>query len=405
MKKRFAAGMLSFLLAACLLCPFAALADETQETLTEQKKQAQQEYEDAKKQLAALQSQTSATKGQIGQLEGQIAEITAQIEAVTAAKQEAQQLVAERRNIEAAAAEALNQKQAEYDANLAQCKTQMGAMQMLDNGGALAYIAQAKSLYEVLTFSETLRQMRAQNSATLTRLNDEADALELARQAAEAATAEAEAAEAALAEQEAQLNDSESQLESALQQANSALSAQQAAQEAQNLVTKAAQAAYYKAIAELDAYNRAQGDKYGANLHFTSLDFGNPLPGHYTITNTFSSPDPWGKPHNGTDFAAGNGTPIYAAADGIVSVARSHSSYGNYVMVTHGRADDGNLYETLYAHMSSYVVSAGTPVAKGDLLGYVGNTGSVWGAYGGYHLHLEIRINNVRANSLNYIPH
>ena len=46
--------------------------------------------------------------------------------------------------------------------------------------------------------------------------------------------------------------------------------------------------------------------------------------------------------------------------------------------------------------MSSYVVSAGTPVAKGDLLGYAG---------GGYHLHLEIRINNARANSLNYIPH
>lgn len=393
--KKYIAVMLAFLLAVCLLCPAAALADATQDTLTEQKKQAQQEYEDAKSQLAALQSQTSATKGQIGQLEGQIAEITAQIEAVTAAKQEAQQLVAERRNAEAAAVDALNQKQAEYDASLALCKNQMGAMQMLDNGGALAYMAQAKSLYEILTFSETLRQMSAQNSATLTRLNDEAEALELARQAAETA----------LAEQEAQLNASEAQLESALQQANSALSAQQAAQEAQNLVTKAAQAAYYKAIAELDAYNRAQGDKYGANLKFTSLDFGNPLPGHYTITNTFSSPDPWGKPHNGTDFAAGRGTPIYAAADGIVSVARSHSSYGNYVMVTHGRADDGNLYETLYAHMSSYVVSAGTPVAKGDLLGYVGNTGSVWGAGGGYHLHLEIRINNARANSLNYIPH
>lgn len=403
--KKYIAVMLAVLLAVCLLCPAAASADATQTTLTEQKQQAQKEYEDAKKQLAVLQSQTSATKGQIGQLEGQIAEITAQIEAVTAAKQEAQQLVAERRNAEAAAVDALNQKQAEYDASLTLCKNQMGAMQMLDNGGALAYMAQAKSLYEILTFSETLRQMSAQNSATLTRLNDEAEALELARQAAEAATAEAEAAETALAEQEAQLNASEAQLESALQQANSALSAQQAAQEAQNLVTKAAQAAYYKAIAELDAYNRAQGDKYGANLKFTSLDFGNPLPGHYTITNTFSSPDPWGKPHNGTDFAAGRGTPIYAAADGIVSVARAHSSYGNYVMVTHGRADDGNLYETLYAHMSSYVVSAGTPVAKGDLLGYVGNTGSVWGAGGGYHLHLEIRINNARANSLNYIPH
>lgn len=403
--KKYIAVMLAFLLAVCLLCPAAASADATQTTLTEQKQQAQKEYEDAKNQLAALQSQTSATKGQIGQLEGQIAEITAQIEAVTAAKQEAQQLVAERRNAEAAAVDALNQKQAEYDASLALCKNQMGAMQMLDNGGALAYMAQAKSLYEILTFSETLRQMSAQNSATLTRLNDEAEALELARQAAEAATAEAEAAETALTEQEAQLNASEAQLESALQQANSALSAQQAAQEAQNLVTKTAQAAYYKAIAELDAYNRAQGDKYGANLKFTSLDFGNPLPGHYTITNTFSSPDPWGKPHNGTDFAAGRGTPIYAAADGIVSVARAHSSYGNYVMVTHGRADDGNLYETLYAHMSSYVVSAGTPVAKGDLLGYVGNTGSVWGAGGGYHLHLEIRINNARANSLNYIPH
>ena len=403
--KKFLCMLSALLLAGSLFMAPAALADDKKDALTDQKNQAQQEYNQAQQELKDLQNKTNQTKNEIGQLQGQAAEIAAQITTVTAAKMEAQQLVAERRQLAEEAAAALAQKQDEYDASLERCKTQMGAMQMLDNGGAIAFLAQASSLYEILTFDETLRQMSARNSAVLTELNDEAIALDAARQAADTAQQEAEAAEAALAEQEAQLTDSQNRLQQALQQANATLSAQQAAQDAQSIVAQAARDAYNKAVAELDAYNRSQGQKYGQGLRLTSLDFANPLPGHYTITNTYAASDPWGRFHYGTDFAAPQGTPIYAAADGIVSVARPHYSYGNYVMVTHGYADDGNLYETLYAHMTNYVVSAGTAVTKGQLLGYVGNTGDVWGANGGYHLHLEIHINGKRASSLNYIPY
>ena len=92
-------------------------------------------------------------------------------------------------------------------------------------------------------------------------------------------------------------------------------------------------------------------------------------------------------------------------ADGVVSAARSMPSYGNCVQISHGTADDGRNYATLYAHMSSFTVSEGQTVTKGQVIGYVGNTGDVVGANGGYHLHLELRINGSRTNAMQYIPH
>jgi hypothetical protein len=68
------------------------------------------------------------------------------------------------------------------------------------------------------------------------------------------------------------------------------------------------------------------------------------------------------------------------------------------VQIDHGTADDGSSYATLYAHMSSFCVSAGQTVHKGDVIGYVGNTGDVRGANGGYHLHVELRINGTRTD-------
>ena len=111
-----------------------------------------------------------------------------------------------------------------------------------------------------------------------------------------------------------------------------------------------------------------------------------------------------GIPHRGTDFAAPGGTPIYAIADGVVSAARTMNSYGNYVQVSHGTADDGHRYDSLYAHMSSIAVAQGAAVQKGDLLGYVGNTGNVYGAGGGYHLHLELRVDGSRVDLLGFVP-
>lgn len=125
-----------------------------------------------------------------------------------------------------------------------------------------------------------------------------------------------------------------------------------------------------------------------------------------SISTYFGEPDAvYNKPHTGADMPAASGTLIYAVADGVVSAASARPSYGNCVQIDHGTADDGSSYATLYAHMSSFCVSAGQTVHKGDVIGYVGNTGDVRGANGGYHLHLELRINGTRTDPLQYIPH
>lgn len=109
------------------------------------------------------------------------------------------------------------------------------------------------------------------------------------------------------------------------------------------------------------------------------------------ISGYFGNPVPNGKisqgihGYNGIDVAAPSGTPIYAAAGGTIVVAKNNDGYnggyGNYIVISH---DNGT--QTLYAHMSSTAVSGGD-VSKGDLIGYVGNTGRSTGN----HLHFEVR--------------
>ena len=85
--------------------------------------------------------------------------------------------------------------------------------------------------------------------------------------------------------------------------------------------------------------------------------------------------------HIGNDLAAAQGTPVLAAADGVVRMAGSHKSYGNYLRILHADGD-----ETLYAHMQYLFVKAGECVTAGQILGTVGETGNATGP----HLHFEI---------------
>lgn len=88
--------------------------------------------------------------------------------------------------------------------------------------------------------------------------------------------------------------------------------------------------------------------------------------------------------HYGIDLANSVGTPIVAAADGVVSYAAPLSTYGNVVMVTH--SINGEIYTTLYAHLSGFNASVGTVVSKGQQIAEMGNTGRSFGS----HLHFEI---------------
>ena len=400
-----AAVLAAGLLFCTLFSGQTAYAEGKKDELTQKQTETRQEYEAAQSTLRDLQSAQTQTENEVAALSGQAAELTGQIAAVTQAVQDAQTALDERQAAADTARAALDAKQAEYDARLAACKEQLRAMQRLDGGGGIWLLSQAKSLYQLLTFDTVLRQMNAKNSAVLAELDAEAAALEQARAEADTAVQQAAEAKAALESQQAALSATQSELEAALLAANSALTQQQAAAQAQAAVTDAAKKAYEDATAALDAYVREQSRRYTtADLHLTSLAFRCPLDSYGRITTQFAEPDPWGIPHRGTDFAAPGGTPIYAVANGVVSAARTMNSYGNCVQVSHGTADDGHRYDSLYAHMSSITVAEGTAVQKGDLLGYVGNTGNVYGAGGGYHLHLELRVDGARVNPLGYVP-
>ena len=404
--RHFPAAVLAAGLLFCtLFSGQTAYAENKKDELTQKQAETRQEYEAAQSTLRDLQSAQTQTENEVAALSGQAAELTGQIAAVTQAVQDAQTALDERQAAADTARAALDAKQAEYDARLAACKEQLRAMQRLDGGGGIWLLSQAKSLYQLLTFDTVLRQMNAKNSAVLAELDAEAAALEQARAEADTAVQQAAEAKAALESQQAALSATQSELEAALLAANSALTQQQAAAQAQAAVTDAAKKAYEDATAALDAYVREQSRRYTtADLHLTSLAFRCPLDSYGRITTQFAEPDPWGIPHRGTDFAAPGGTPIYAVANGVVSAARTMNSYGNCVQVSHGTADDGHRYDSLYAHMSSITVAEGTAVQKGDLLGYVGNTGNVYGAGGGYHLHLELRVDGARVNPLGYVP-
>jgi murein DD-endopeptidase MepM/ murein hydrolase activator NlpD len=87
--------------------------------------------------------------------------------------------------------------------------------------------------------------------------------------------------------------------------------------------------------------------------------------------------------HAGLDFAAPQGTPIYATADGTVSTAGNlGNGYGNHVIINHGYG-----YETLYGHMVRVKVRSGSGVRRGEIIGWVGSTGKSTGPHCHYEVH------------------
>ena len=100
------------------------------------------------------------------------------------------------------------------------------------------------------------------------------------------------------------------------------------------------------------------------------------------------------KMHKGMDFTAPRGTPIFASGDGVVTRADNRSSgYGKHIRIDHGYG-----YLSLYAHLSKYNVSKGQKVKRGDLIGFVGNTGRSEAT----HLHYEVWKDGEKINPINF---
>ncbi|MEG1887105.1 MAG: peptidoglycan DD-metalloendopeptidase family protein [Oscillospiraceae bacterium] len=168
----------------------------------------------------------------------------------------------------------------------------------------------------------------------------------------------------------------------------------------------AAKKAYDNAEAELNKALNPPSGGGGSNVKYEGGEFNWPVKGFYHISSPYGwRPNPFNpsRPefHKGIDISSSGiaGKPVTAAKSGQIIIAGfNNGGYGNYVVIDHGVSGGGQRYTTHYAHMRSIAVSVGQTVSKGQVVGYVGTTGSSTGN----HLHFEVRVNNATTNPMSY---
>lgn len=155
----------------------------------------------------------------------------------------------------------------------------------------------------------------------------------------------------------------------------------------------------YTAIRYLSAdgkarYYTANGTSLsGGGISFLRYPVNSPHISSYFSMHRFNPVLHIVRPHYGVDFAAPSGTPIHATANGVVEFAGVESGYGDIVILKHTEG-----YSTRYAHMSrfAHALRTGESVKEGQVIGYIGRTGTATGP----NLHYEVRINNRPYNPL-----
>ena len=287
---------------------------------------------------------------------------------------------------------------------------------MEENGGTsfISIIFQASSFSELLDYLMLVTDIMNYNDRIITQLEETQaqlaqarDDLQAARDGQAATQAKLESAKADLTSQKADADQYYQELLSSEESYNSEVAQLQAEEDQIQADLKEAQKKYDEQLAaQKPTTPPSTGGSTGGGGSSSNpvVDpSGNwywPLPGYYYISSVFGGryhpiTGAW-ETHTGTDIPAPGGTPIQCAKDGIVTTSQYNPSYGNYCIIYHG-----NGYATLYAHMRALPsVKVGESVTAGQVIGYVGTTGSSTGN----HLHFELRINGQRASALDLYP-
>ena len=358
---------------------------------------------------AVTQAEIDAMKEEANSLKQQQEEIQDQLDSLAADRENAmarktlleQQINATRAEINTIAAqiakydELIAQKQTELDEAEAEERAQYELfcerVRYMEEQGEVSYwsiLFSSKDFADLLDNAMMVEEIMDYDNQVMDQLialreqieQDKAE-LETARQEQQDAKAEQEAAQANLQAQESEVDALLSQI-----------SNQEDELEAREAQLRAASDA---ATAEIAAAERELAAQI-ANVPSES-GFLWPLPGRYNLSSLFGSRKHpiTGKAnnHTGIDIPASSGTSILAAKSGVVTTSTYNNSYGNYVVVSHS---DGT--STLYAHMVRRNCSKGDTVSQGQVIGYVGTTGSSTGN----HLHFEVRVNGSRVDPINY---
>lgn len=364
-----------------MVVPASAVTQAEIDDLKSEASDLRSQQKELQNQLAAIKADKDKALEQKTLLEQQINATQAEINTIQAQIDKYDDLIAQKQE-ELAQAEA--QEQAQYELF---CER----VRYMEEQGEVSYwsiLFSSKDFADLLDNAMMVEEIMDYDNQVMDELiaireqiaQDKAD-LETAREEQEAAKKEQEAAKASLKSQESEVD---------------ALIAQISSQQAE---VEKAEAQMKAAAAEIDRQVAAAEKELAAQISTVVSESGFmwPLPGYNTLSSLFGgrTHPVTGKPnnHTGIDIPAPSGTSILAAKSGVVTTSTYNSSYGNYVVVSHS---DGT--STLYAHMVRRGVSKGQTVSQGQVVGYVGTTGSSTGN----HLHFEIRVNGVRQDPVNY---
>ena len=406
--KRYTGVLCGVLAAICIVLPVLSRAASSKE-IREEINALQEEADALEEQQALLEAQLADNLEQIEQIVNQKNVIDQQIALLNAQIQNTLERIAAQNLL-------IADNQEQLDAALAQLEQLRDAykarIRAMEEEGELSYwavIFEAESFTDLLDRVNMIREIAEADQQRLEKLAAAAQAVEAARAALEAEKENLETVKKQLAADQALLEEKRVQADALLRELISRGAEFEALLEAseeteQALLLQIAQkedefdeAKYQEWLATYVPPKPEHNESTGGSSNVNTSGWISPLVS-YKLTSPFGMRNHpitgEYKMHNGIDMAAPEGTPIYAAKGGQVSIAAYSSTAGFYVQIDHGEG-----YRSVYMHMTEYKVSAGQYVAQGQLIGYVGNTGQSKGN----HLHFGISLNGSYVNPIEYI--
>ena len=393
--RRIVVGVLAAVMALLMLLPMISMIISSAGAVT------QSEIDALKKEQQESQAKQEELKDQL-----------AEAEAEQAAAQQKRQLLTEQLNAINAEIDNINAQISYYDGEIAQKEEERKEaeareaeqyelvcqrVRMMEEQGTVSYwsiLFNAEDFSDLLDRIADVDAVMAYDNEVMDQLIATREELERLQADLESARAEEQAAkeqqEAKKAEQQAKVAEAQALVE----QINADVAEVNRQLDEESAAASEIQAEIAKKQKQLEEERKQNNIVISSETGYLW-----PLPGYYRLSSQFGYRihpiTGVAHSHTGIDIPASGGTPILAAKSGQVVTSAYHYSYGNYVVIDHG---NGN--STLYAHMSSRAVSEGQMVTQGQVIGYVGTTGSSTGN----HLHFEVRDNYTRVDPESKFP-
>ncbi|MBR1812090.1 MAG: peptidoglycan DD-metalloendopeptidase family protein [Clostridia bacterium] len=429
-KKRLFSVFSAIVAAALLFTSVAfpvtgASTDEQIAALREKNKELQSQIEAAEEKMAAIKSDINSRQEYADELSGQIADLQTQIDvldqSIDALQVKIDALlvdIEEKNNIIAS----LEKQVAEAENKVAECNDRITATYdrlkerlrsiyvngrvselelLLSSDDFATYLASLELMNSMAKHDDALIKSIEADIRDLRALQDalEADKLKVeeSRVALEEAKSDLEANQAEIEENKAVVAGAQQAIRDKWSEVQAVINELDAQSDSYKALVNSYQKQMAEAADEIEDLLRRQSQQgsisYGTG-EISGAGFVWPLQysGVYTTTEYGQNG------HGGLDITCNGASQlnkeIVAVADGVVTTATCHWSYGNYIVIDHG-----NGLSTLYAHCNNIYVSVGQRVSQGEAIGIVGNTGYSFGA----HVHFEVHVNGARRNPRNYL--